>query len=1107
MVKIIKNHKFENQNRKTIIIVPETISHEYERMLCEKFGNQISKDVEVLTFNRISRRVFEEIGGFANTYMNEAGRILSVYKAINMNLPSLKIFNKKKPDIAKHILEIIDKFKIQSISEEDLLIGIEKTTGKLHDKLYDLYLIYASYNKIAKEDLLDPRDEFQFLIDNFYKTEKFDEYLFYFDHFTHFTPKQIEFLEEIFAKEIDVCINFEIFNNYKNTSVEQTLLKLERVCKDKKFEYETTENRSEQFKFLEFANKLFEIDEEILEINDIFLHKSENMQNECLYVGSKIIEILNENSDINYNDFVISAPNFQTYKNTLEIAFSRLNLPIYISNTEKVATKSPIKLIFSAFDAIMSGFSTQSVIKYLKNPMTFEDAKINELIEYITCWNIKYLPKKTNFSSHPKHKMRKLDDDDLQLLNELNDYKNEVLEPLYNLEASLKKSKTGLEFTLSIFNFCEEINLPLKILNLKIDDLKIKQQFNQIWDTIVDALEQFNNIYRHEKLEKDEFIALFKNILSSYDLATIPSNATSIYAGDLKSLKKCKYLFILGLNSDDFPQKYTENTILSDFDKQTLSDIDIKIDDFGIDVLNQNDEIMHRALTMPSEKLFFSYSEVTTDKKIPADLFEKSRKILLNTLVTSDKSCNYEFFYKSKSLALEHLALNGDESTVSEIENSYFSVLNKRINDEILLEMTKNIYYNEISPTQINLYNSCPFAYFLKFGLKLNTKEKMTFNNLLNGNFLHFILEKYIKNIIKTGDFWIKNHNNEIIDISEIKLEIDENVTLLKKQQQSMSKLKKQSSIDDASKNISEISNKLEVLLEKNSYFEEKLNENLSKTELNLHEIIMTYFNEFFASNLSHDIKSVFDMEKVKKNAHILVNNTLKEIYLSNFKPKYCEFLISKERNITYNVRVNEIDFSIKGVVDRIDFCEKNNLLKIIDYKSGKTEYNPTKIANGIDMQMFLYALALENSDFGDSASVSYTHSVMPTLSEKPENFEDSVDKNIKRSGISLKSLNNDDKIDNFLQYDFSSEKIYRNSDLLSKEGFENLKNIVNENATKTVHNISNGCINISPYSYKNRTSCDICEHNSICGFCPDYDKFREFLEVKTSDFERKEDE
>ena len=73
-----------------ILIVPEQYSHETERALCECGGDTISRYAEVLSFTRLASRVFSVCGGVCEEYLDENGRILTLYLAAQQVREQLK---------------------------------------------------------------------------------------------------------------------------------------------------------------------------------------------------------------------------------------------------------------------------------------------------------------------------------------------------------------------------------------------------------------------------------------------------------------------------------------------------------------------------------------------------------------------------------------------------------------------------------------------------------------------------------------------------------------------------------------------------------------------------------------------------------------------------------------------------------------------------------------------------------------------------------------------------------------------------------------------------------------------------------------------------------
>lgn len=1088
MVKILKNGEFKHAGKRAIIVVPEGISHDYEKFICEKYGNEICKTVEVLTFSRLCTRIFEKIGGFSNTYLNEAGRVLAIYKAINKNQENLKVFKAKKPEITTHILKIIDEFKVQAITEESLAKAYEQSSGKLKNKLYDLYSIYTSYNEITSKGCMDPRDEFQYLIDNFHKTDEYDDFLFHFAGFDIFSPKQYEFIDELMAKNIEIEILFEYFydNKFVNETIDTTINKIKKISKN----IEIISKKEDEFKFLPVSEYIYEEKTPNIILNDVFLHTSENISNECMNVASQIIELMQNNSDLSLDDICITARNFESYKNQLQVIFERLSIPLYISSKESVQNKYPIKFIFNAFDAINSNFKAEEVVKYLKNPVILEVDKVNELENYIKRWKIKYISAKTKFVSNPTFKMQKLTLPDEEKLEKLNDYKNVRLNEIYNLSNSFKLCKKGIDFTRVLFDFYESMKLPVKILNINNENLKIKQQFNQIWDILVDSLEQFTQIYGEDELNSQEFMKLYTNIVNSYNLATIPSTVTSIYASGFEETKKCKILFIMGANSTDLPLISAENPILTNNEKELLREMDFHLAEFGAGLNKFEHQMIFKTLLKPKQNLYISYSLVTKEQVKASEIYQKVSEIVPSENITTDDEINYKFFYKNQSTAIEAYAQMGKKDKITMLDNSLFKVISGKQNDNIRREFVDKVFPKTLSPTQINLYNSCRYSYFLKYALKLDDQEKIEFNNLHNGNFVHYILEKTIKKLLN------EENTNFFEDENADAKNIQENIDNLSLE---IKNSKKNKLSEDE---IVEINVKIDFWNEKREVFEENLNKKFKKIRPIIVSYIDEYFNKYFNNNLSHNPKDIYDLNRIKQTVFLLVNNTVKELCLSEFKPKYCELATDDER-LKFSIKIGDFEYFIKGKIDRIDSLESHDIIKIIDYKSGKTEFSPTKILAGIDMQMLIYALILQKSNFAKVVSVMYSHTVVPTLDFEPINLDKELDEQFKRTGVSME---NTKEIDTNLEYLISADSKFRTKNTLSEEIYENMIEIVYEKLEITANSIKNGEVNINPYEEKDKNSCSYCKFKNICGFNPEYDTFRVLEKATIEDFKPKKE-
>lgn len=1046
MLTITNSREYDLEIGKNIIICPELYSHNYERFLCEKYTNTISKNTEVITFSRISSKIFQKIGGFANNYINDSGRILAMYKAIDNLSNDLTFYNNNKTEIIEKILGIINEFKMYKVEETELLDTVQHLEGSLKNKVLDLYYIYVEYNKITSDEIKDKTDELDFICNNFTNCNIFDNYNIYFDKFDGFIPQQYEFIKQLLLRKINVTITLDTVSDSDKlfdlkSTANSTKNMLESICNKNNIEYKIVEKLQENNKFSQLAENLFETTEVQIDSEDIKLHISTTIQNECLYTAGKVIDLV-KTSEYRYKDILITSRNFIQYKKQLEIAFKRFNIPLNISEIDDISTVAPIKFILKTLDVIFDNYKTETLMSLLKSPMSYIDHKSAcRLEDYLYRYDVKFVPCHTDLQGNPSFRLRTLNDAQAEKLQHINDIKNLAIKPILKLENEFKQCQNGNEFISKIYDFCINTNLHNVILNFKHEDQEKEQQFVGIWDIIVSSIDQFCEICGTQKMTTQEFVKLYKTLLSSYSLGSIPSSLDSVNAGKFERIigEKPKILFVLGADAESLPAKTKENTILTDFDRDILEMYDIKIAPFGNDLVNKEFELIYKVFGLPTDKLFASFSEVTDQINSPSNVFKRVKNIVKNAEITTDFDIDFDFMYKSKSTAKEQYAIEKNIDKIKEIDEN-FEILS--VENEISPKMADILFKNEISPSKIETFNSCQFKFFLQYGLKLDERRIVKFDQLENGNFVHYVLE----NILKNSDY-------KTIDLK-------------------------------------------------------------TKTS----DLIEEYTKKFFAKNMQTDSKFNYFLDQINENTHKIVENIISEIKASNFKP--CDYELEVDENADVEP-LNIGEMSIIGKVDRVDLLNENgkNYLRVIDYKSGVKKMDFTTFSHGLNMQMFIYALAIENSQKylcnqdKELSAVLYIPTKMPKISTDLPLGLDELDKRknkeLKRSGMIIKDeqiIANMEKNSPFVHLpikvksDGEFSKI--NESLATDEQFYALKKFVKKQLEKTVESIKKGEIKPNPYKFGTKTPCSYCKFGGVCGFTETYkSEKREFESVNQEQF------
>ena len=92
------NEKLKNKEKNKIyIITPEQFSFTAEKKLMK--DKKAVVNAEVLTFKRMAYRVFNEVGGVANTSLSKCGKAMLIYSILKSKKNNFVLLNKSDENI------------------------------------------------------------------------------------------------------------------------------------------------------------------------------------------------------------------------------------------------------------------------------------------------------------------------------------------------------------------------------------------------------------------------------------------------------------------------------------------------------------------------------------------------------------------------------------------------------------------------------------------------------------------------------------------------------------------------------------------------------------------------------------------------------------------------------------------------------------------------------------------------------------------------------------------------------------------------------------------------------------------------------------------------
>ena len=284
----------------------------------------------------------------------------------------------------------------------------------------------------------------------------------------------------------------------------------------------------------------------------------------------------------------------------------------------------------------------------------------------------------------------------------------------------------------------------------------------------------------------------------------------------------------------------------------------------------------------------------------------------------------------------------------------------------------------------------------------------------------------------------------------------------------------------------------------KANIFEEKFSVNLGNY---YHLLLENSVNHKYSKDaLKEEFDQVFISAKDKFFASFLLEQ------FKDVEQKNNDFLkISKYNNVIpekeVSLRLNE-NTSLYGKVDKTLIDEEDKEIIVVDYKTYDFKFEKNKVPYGLNMQLPLYSILLEEAYKDYKVTGVYIQNI---LIDKSKN----VDKPYYLNGLTLKDLEVVSHIDEgFAQSSFikglgtNKSGFNKSNNLISEEEYTSLIQETRKQIDLTLQNIREGNFVIAPkFTSEYDSPCASCEAKDIC-----YKDYKDNVYIKLKKEDEKEE-
>lgn len=448
-----------------ILIVPELVSHDTERKLCAVAGDTASRFAEVLTFTRLAKRVSDSLGHSTQQCLDAGGRIVAMAAAVRQLHSRLKVYAavESKPEFLESLIEAVDEFKRCCITSADLMFASQQTEGTLAQKLEELSLILAAYEGICQQGKKDPCDQMTWLLEELEASDFAKNHTFYIDGFPDFTRQHMDILVHLIKESPDVTIsmNCDRLDSGKMAfeKAGETASAIYKAARENCVDVEIVEINERKDNLSALRNKVFQGSVDISpKCENLMLYTADTVYQECLIAADEIQSLLRNGA--RYRDIAVVCTDMAAYGEKLEMVFNRCGIPAYFSGTEPILGRTVIATVLAALDAALGGFETEDVLRYIKSALSPLSMELCDEVEnYVSLWSINGKGWVNPWKYHPSGLGYPWEEKTQKELDALEEARCLVMNPLIVLQDAFNKSENLGQQVEALYQFFCTIQL------------------------------------------------------------------------------------------------------------------------------------------------------------------------------------------------------------------------------------------------------------------------------------------------------------------------------------------------------------------------------------------------------------------------------------------------------------------------------------------------------------------------------------------------------------------------------------------------------------------------------------------------------------------------
>ncbi|PKK40609.1 ATP-dependent nuclease, subunit B [Clostridiaceae bacterium JG1575] len=1091
---------------KRYVIVPEQFTHMMEKNVLKHLGEEAVLRVHVMGFRRLSQRILESAGGIMRPVLSPVGRSMLLSALAQTHQSSLSLYQRSAAyaGFAHLMSQTVSELKNYAVQPEDLREAAEGMDPcELQSKLLDLSLLFAAYEEKLHEHFVDGEDQVQSAILKLGDTKLLKGCEFFLDEFTHFSPAQLAMIGGLMKQgDVTVALTLEegigashegVFSMTRDT--DRDLLALAQAAAiaidpplflkpDPPWRFLLREDLAHlERELYHYPPRLYKKEPKALR-----LYRALNPYEEMEFVARDIQKKVREEG-YRFQDMAILLRDLAPYEAVLQSVMNQFEIPVFL-DAPRTIDDTPLSTFLSAlFEIARTQFRVDAVLKYLKTrllPLT--DATLDQLENYCIAHGI------TGYRMTLDEWLWAVPDapegiEGMRILNEINEARELCIMPLVALFERMEQAATVRELATVLYDFLAKEGVLERFQTWtesfaqaeSTDQLlfaarsaqDLYRSYQQTQDALMNILDQMVEAMGEAPMSLEEFGNTLMVGLSEVQISLIPATLDQVIAGDISRVRSAdvRCIYIVGGNDGVLPRTPTPQGFFTDSDRALLKDFNLSLAQDTRTLAFYEQFYVYNAFTTASDAVTLSYPSADAEGKAlrPSVVVSRIKKLFPALVEASAPLPGTQALQEEVSGARDAYRLligqmrrhregafvdpkwraiygvfRKDPRFAKGLERAQMGLSHTHEPATLTVEHMDQLYGKELQLTvsRLESYNRCPFAYFVRYGMKAKERKEFVVGAPDVGTLMHEVLDAFTRRLQSEHLAW-----------------------------QDLSKETTWRYVDEL----------MDRILQKEDHAVLASGPRMQHMAGKIKRIVASSIGTIREQIVRGDFTPLYS------EVTFGPKETIPPVVLE----------LDEEHRALITGRIDRVDVFSQG---------QEHYIRIIDYKSGKQELHLSDIVHGLQLQLLVYLdVVLRHAPrilSGEAipGAALYFRVTKPLIKDgaylSDAELEEKVLTQLRLKGMIL----SDAKVLYSMEREMEGISLVipakktkgevvavgnQKNLMFTQEEFSALRTFATETVRRVCMNLLQGIISVSPIKTKRQTACDFCPYLSVCQFDP----------------------